>query len=70
MQVNVPVARLEAFKAPKFSRLESYTALTPYSQMEGSRALKLSELETFRAQHFSRFGKFMALKPYGQIGAF
>ena len=31
----VPVTRLEAFRALKFSRLESFRALNPYSQIGG-----------------------------------
>ena len=47
------VARFEASRALKFSRLESLRVLKPYSQIGG-----------FRALHFSRLEKCRALKPY------
>ena len=43
----VPVARLEAIRALKFSRLESFRALQPYGQnggFKGPKTLRIGEL--------------------------
>ena len=45
----VPVARLEAFRALKLSRLESFRVLKGSARLESFRALKLSDFESFRA---------------------
>ena len=45
----VPVARLEAFRALKFSRLESFRALNPNSQIGGLKNHKTLQIGEFKS---------------------
>ena len=66
----VPVARLEAFRDLKFSRLESFRVLNFYGQIGGFRTLKSSKMGNFRALKLSIFVSFRFLNCHGQIGEF
>ena len=54
----VPIARMEAFRALKFSRLESFRALNAYSQIGGFQDPKMLRIEEFQGPTIMQIGEF------------